>query len=108
MLEEKVFNMIFIDATFNGEHAKMISELEETHGVHGVTPEIDQEGKFRGISVRVDKNMDLCDVLDVIMKRGLRIRMINTKEPTLEDAFMAITRRRGEQPDGPRDFGRGA
>ncbi len=108
MLEEKVFNMTFIDATFNGEHTKMMNELEEMHGVHGVTPEIDPEENFHGISIRVDKNMDLCDVLDVIMKRGLRIRMINTKEPTLEEAFMAITRRRGEQPGEPRDFGRGA
>lgn len=91
MFDEKVFEVTFIDAAYNDEHEKIVDELEKMPGVHGVTPEVDPEGNFIGISIRVSKSMDLSDILDVITKRGLKIRMINTEEPTLEDAFMTIT-----------------
>jgi ABC-2 type transport system ATP-binding protein len=97
MFDEKVFEVTFVDATFNDEHEKMINELEEIPGVHGATPEVDQEGNFKGISIRVNKNMDISDILNVIMKRRLKIKTVNTKEPSLEDAFMAITGRSEEQ-----------
>lgn len=99
MFDEKVFNITFIDAVFNNEQEKMVNELEAVLGVHGVTPEVDPERNFHGVSIRVNKNMDLSSILEVIMKTGLKIRMIDTKEPTLEDAFMAITGRHTEQPD---------
>jgi hypothetical protein len=35
--------------------------------------------------------MDLSDVMEVLLENDLSIRAINTKEPTLEDAFIAIT-----------------
>jgi ABC-2 type transport system ATP-binding protein len=101
MFDEKVFVITFIDAVFNDEHVKMVNELEEMDGVHGATPEVDPERNFHEISIRVDKNMDLGSILEVIMKSGLKIRMINTKEPTLEDAFMAIT---GEHTEYPGEF----
>lgn len=91
MFDEKVFKVAFIDAIYNDDHEKMVDELEEMPGVHGATPEIDPERNFVGISIRVNKSMDLSNILDVITKRGLKIRTINTEEPTLEDAFMAIT-----------------
>jgi len=99
MFDEKVFVITFIDAVFNDEHLKMVNDLEQVQGVHGVTPEIDSERSLHEISIRVDKNMDLASILEVVMKSGLRIKTINTKEPTLEDAFMAITRQHTE-PQG--------
>ena len=98
--DEKIFNIIFIDAIFNDEQVKMVNELEEMPGVHGATPDFDLERNFHGISIRVNKNTNLSGILEVIMKSGLKIRMMNTKEPTLEDAFMAITGRQQEQPSG--------
>jgi len=91
MFDEKVFEVTFIDAIYGDEHERMVDELEKMPGVHGVTPDVDPERNFIGISIRVNKSMDLSDILDVITKTGLKIRMINTEEPTLEDAFMAIT-----------------
>jgi ABC-2 type transport system ATP-binding protein len=96
MFDEKVFNITFNDAAFNDEMEKMVNELEEMSGVHGATPEVSL-GALLGISIRVNKNMDLSDILEIVMKNGLRIRGINTKEPTLEDAFMAITGKQDEQ-----------
>lgn len=96
MLDEKVFNITFIDTVFNDEQEKMLNLLEGIPGVHGATPEVDPESNFQGLSIRVDKDLALSGILEVIMKNGLKIGIINTKEPSLEDAFMAITRRRPE------------
>jgi ABC-2 type transport system ATP-binding protein len=100
MFDEKVFNIIFVDAVFNEEQKKILSELEKMYGVDNVTPEFDSERNFHGMSIRVNKNMDLSNILEVIMKNGLKIRAINTEEPTLEDAFMAITGRQTEEFGG--------
>ena len=97
MLDEKVFNIAFIDAIFSDESLKMVNLLENLTGIHGVTPEVDAEQNLQGLSIRANKDMDITGILELIIERGLKIRMINTKEPTLEDAFIAITRRQPEQ-----------
>ena len=98
MFDERNINIVFHDAWFGEDQEKMLDELEEVPGVHGATPEIHPDRSFRGISVRVDKYMDLSTILVVIMKRGLKMRTIDTQEPTLEDAFLAIT---GQNPEEP-------
>jgi divalent metal cation (Fe/Co/Zn/Cd) transporter len=104
MFDKKVFNIAFIDAVFDDEREKMVNELEKIPGVHDATPDLDPERNFHGISIRVNKNMDLSDILEVIRKSGLKIRDINTKEPTLEEAFMAITGQQQDQPPEPRSY----
>jgi len=104
MADEKVFNITFIDAVFNDQQGQMLNELERMPGVYGVTPEFDVDRNFIRMSIRADKDMALSRILEVIMKNGLKVGVINTQEPTLEDAFRAITReRRYEQS---RDSGR--
>jgi ABC-2 type transport system ATP-binding protein len=98
MVDENVFNITFIGAFFTEEQVKMVNELEKMIGVHGVTPEVAPERNLHGLSIRVDKNTDISGILDVIMKSGLKILRINTNEPSLEDAFIAITGRGQEQP----------
>ena len=93
MLEEKVFSITFIDATFDEERVRVVNQLEKIVGIHGVTPEVDAERNFHGLSIRADNDLDISGILKVIIESGLKIRMINCKEPTLEDAFMAITGR---------------
>jgi ABC-2 type transport system ATP-binding protein len=94
ILDEKILIFTFSDAVFNAEQSKkMLNELEGIIGVLGVTPDVDGVSNFRGISIRVDKGLDISSILEVIMKNGLRIGSINTTEPSLEDAFIAITRR---------------
>jgi len=98
MFDERPFNITFYDAWYSEEQERIVDEIEEMHGVYGATPDIDHDKRFRGISIRVDKNMDLSSVLEVILKSGLKIKTVNTQEPTLEDAFIAIT---GQRPGGP-------
>jgi hypothetical protein len=50
--------------------------------------------------MRVEKEMDLTDVLKLLSGSGFRIRSVNTEEPTLEDAFNLITGQ--EERRGPR------
>ncbi|MBI2850390.1 MAG: ABC transporter ATP-binding protein [Chloroflexi bacterium] len=95
--DEKVFSIAFADGRFDEERGRqMLNALEAIQGVHGATPDVDTARNLRGLSLRVDKDTDLSDILSVIMKNDLKISSINTTEPSLEEAFMAITRRRGE------------
>ena len=96
MFDERNINIVFHDAWFGEDQEEMLDELEAVSGVYGVTPEIYPGGSFLGISIRVDKNMNLSAILEIIMKRGLEIRTIDTQEPTLEDAFKVIT---GQYPE---------
>jgi len=106
MFEEQIINIAFQDARFDNEKDKMLDSLQEMSGFYGVTPEIDPDGSFRGISIRVDKNINLSSILEVVIRSGLRIWKINTVEPTLEDAFIAITGQRPGEPPGVRGFRR--
>jgi len=95
--DERILGITFHEVIFNEGHKKMLDELEKLYGIHSATPEINSDGIFEGITIRLDKDMDLSSILEVIMKSGLKIKMINTQEPTLEDAFMEITGRHPER-----------
>lgn len=94
--DERILGITFHDVIFNEEHKKMLDELEKTYGVHSATPDINSEGIFEGITIRLEKDADFSGMLEVIIKSGLKIKMINTQEPTLEDAFIEITGRHPE------------
>jgi ABC-2 type transport system ATP-binding protein len=97
IVDEQVFTIKFIDAVFNNDQINIVNKLEAIQGVHGVTPELDHSGGFHGLSIHVDKDMDISGILDLIMKSGLKISLINTEEPTLEDAFIKIAGRKPMQ-----------
>ncbi|MDQ1281416.1 MAG: transporter [Thermoproteota archaeon] len=97
-VDEKVFNVMFLDMVFNDDMTKMVNQLSEIIGVRGAMPEVDSDGVFHGLTIHADKDLDISTILDIIIKRGLKIRIINSKEPTLEDAFMIITNRQQWHP----------
>jgi len=78
---------------------KLIGDLEAIQGVHSVSPEFNTGG-LQTLSMRVEKEMDLTDVLRLLSGSGFRIQSVNTEEPTLEDAFNMITGQ--EEHRGPR------
>ena len=104
IVDEKVFTIKFIDVIFNNDQRNLISKLEEVQGVHSITPELDHSGSFLGLSVHVDKDMDISGILDLIIKSGFKISLINAEEPTLEDAFMKITGRKPAQIGNVREY----
>ncbi len=94
IVEEKTLNVSFVDAVSDKEVPRtMLTSFEQISGVRGVTPDFDAEGRLRSLSLRVDKDVDLSVVLEIIAKNRLKIGSINTIEPSLEDAFIEITRR---------------
>ena len=98
--DEKVIHITFSDAEYESGHEQMVNEIERVAGVHGTTPEIDEHRDLVAISVRADKNLALSAILPIIEKNNLTIRDVHTEEPTLEEAFTAITRRRSKETRG--------
>ncbi len=103
MADEKTINITFIDSAFDEATEEMIGELEKITGVYGVTPDFDIDGNFTGIALRADKERHLSSILEVLNKHGMSISGINTLEPTLEDAFRTIIRRRREERSGEQE-----
>ncbi len=104
MFKESVLKITFTNALYNHEQEIMVGNLERLPGVHVATPEVSPDTNFCGITVRVDKNMDLSNILEVITKSKLKISTINTEEPTLEDAFIQITAHQDRQPSENDDY----
>ena len=100
MSDEKAINVTFVNAVFDEASEEMVGELEQISGVYGVTPDFDIDGNFTGIALRVDKERSLSVILEVLNKHGITIGNISTQEPTLEDAFRTIIRRRREERSG--------
>jgi len=77
----------------------LLNELRATPGVQSLKLENSSsldEHSLKGFSLRIPKDADLSKILEIISRSGLKIHSISTEEPTLEDAFRAIT---GKQPD---------
>ncbi len=98
MVDESQFNVALYSTEFTVKHELMLDQLHEIVGIKGVTPNIDPTDGLQGLSFRIDKNMDLSNILEVLVLYNLNIKGMNTREPTLEDAFIAIT---GNRPAIP-------
>ena len=97
-VDESQFNVALHNTEFTGKHERMLDQLQEVTGIKGVTPNIDPTERLLGISFRVEKNMNLSNILEVLLRNEVSIKGMNTIEPTLEDAFIAIT---GNRPAVP-------
>jgi ABC-2 type transport system ATP-binding protein len=89
--EDRFLRIVFADAVFGAEEERLIRDLEAAESVRSVSAEVNQGKRFYGLTMRVEKDMDLVGILRVLAESGLRIKAVNTEEPTLEDAFNAIT-----------------
>ena len=91
MIDENQFNISLHETAFTSKHEVMLDQIQEIPGIKGVTPSIDPTEGLQGLTFRVEKNMDLSNILEVLLRNDLSIKAMNTSEPTLEDAFIAIT-----------------
>jgi len=99
MVDENQFTIALHKTEFTGKHELMLDQLQAIPGIKGVTPNIDPAEGLLGLTFRVDKNMDLSNILEVLLGNDLKIKAMNTREPSLEDAFIAIT---GNRPASSR------
>jgi ABC-2 type transport system ATP-binding protein len=95
--EDRFLRIVFTDALFGAEEERLVRDLEATESVHSVSAEVNQGKRFYSLTMRVEKDMDLAGILRMLAESGLRIKAVNTEEPTLEDAFNAITGQDGRR-----------
>jgi ABC-2 type transport system ATP-binding protein len=93
--DEKVFALTFVDIVLLTEQSQLLQEIERLPGVRKVVPELDTPGYFSRLSIHVEREMALSTILDLMNMNKLKIAAVNTREPTLEEVFTTMTRRRG-------------
>jgi len=90
---EIIYSITFLNPKFSKEHKKMLKELDEMVGVNNVVPRVATEGTLQKLIIHMDKNLNLSSVLKVLMAYGLEVKSVDATEPSLEEAFIAITGR---------------
>jgi ABC-2 type transport system ATP-binding protein len=90
-ITDRFLKIVFAD-TFSGtKDVKLIRDLEGTEGIRSVSTKVTKEKSSQILEIRVKKDMDLTEILRTVTESGHRINTVNLEEPTLEDAFKAIT-----------------
>ena len=105
VIEDRFFQIVFADALFGEKEAKLVRDLNATDGVHSVSADVNQGKKFSGLALRVEKDMDLSGILRLLVKSDLKIKAVNTEDPTLEDAFNAIINQNGRHTNEGKEGG---
>jgi ABC-2 type transport system ATP-binding protein len=89
---EDNFVKVALTATLLGpRQEKLIRNLKAIQDIRDISYEIDQAERLHGLTMRVAEGMDLTSILRLLADSGLKIQSVNTEEPTLEDAFNAMT-----------------
>ncbi len=91
VIEDSFFKVAFAGASLEAKEENLIRNLEAIEGIHGVFAEVDKAKRLHGLKIRAEKDMDLAGILALLAESGLRIKAVVTEEPTLEEAFKAIT-----------------
>jgi ABC-2 type transport system ATP-binding protein len=84
-------------ASLNGGTNLSVSErLSAVEGVRNA--EIVQDGRVQGFDLKVEatKDMDYTALFNLVDSMGFRIASIETSQPSLEDAFLKLTREAGD------------
>ncbi len=97
MSDEKIINITLVNAEYDEKQEIIFNNLEKVPGVYGITPELDIDKNLARISIRVQKDLLLSTILEILSGYDLQIGGITTQEPTFEDAFTSITRRRRKE-----------
>ena len=95
VIEDRFLRVTFSNALFGAKEERLVIDLEAAEGVHSVFAEVNQEKRFHGLTMKVEKDMNLTGILRTLANSGLKIQVVNCEEPTLEDAFNAIIGQNG-------------
>lgn len=77
---------------------KMKEFMNEAFGLCGVKDlRLQADNASVRISIRVDKDFIFSEILDIMVKYGLKIKDVESYEPILEEVFIALIRG-GKQP----------
>jgi ABC-2 type transport system ATP-binding protein len=96
--ETRTLRVSFPCIAYSEDKRSLASRLEKAAGVKSVGPALDRDGALTDLSVVVEKGADLSGILKLISEAGLVLKSVNPEEPSLEDAFIAITGNHGKKP----------
>ncbi len=99
LTDDKVFEISFVAPLPNAEILPVVERLKEIAGVHDARTEPGPNGNVAELMLRVNRNVLLSSVLPVLSETDVQIATINTREPTLEEVFTSMTRRRPGRGD---------
>lgn len=89
---ETIYSINLQISKFSKTHEKMLEELRGMTGVRNLIPLVSTEGTLEKLTLHLDKNYAVSEVLKALLAHGMGIRSIETREPALEEAFIALTR----------------
>ena len=92
MFDQRILKISFISSGRDERREKILNSLKAITGVNNITLDIGQDGNFQTITIQGSEDMDISAILAVLVNSGLKIGVINTEEPTLENVFMHLTR----------------
>lgn len=88
---EKTYVFIFDETVENSESLKsFLNKVEGIRGVEHMKPDL---GRPVRVSIRVDENFQVSDMLSLIVEYGFRVKDLGCYEPSLEEAFIALVGR---------------
>ena len=96
-IEDRFLRITFANALFGAKEERLVKDLEAAEGIHSVLAEVNQEKRLHSLTIRVEKDTDLSNILGTLAKSSLKIQAVNCEEPTLEDAFNAIIGQNGKR-----------
>jgi hypothetical protein len=77
-------------ANFSGRSEELSAGLSKIEGVTSVDISDTLGGKL--ISLHGSKDMGYLEIFSVVSARGLKVTAVETSSPTLEEAFLRLTR----------------
>jgi len=97
MFNKRTLKITFLPGTILSEPEAVFQRLKNIAGVENVIPDLGPGHNFRGVIIHGAKNMDVSGILAALTVHDLKIDRINTEDPTMEDVFMHLTRRRNPE-----------
>ncbi len=100
--EKRTLKIASSGITYGEAQRSLLSTLSEIPGVNSVTPSLDKDGALTGLSIHFEKGANLTQILHALSSGGIEINAVETAEPSLQDAFMAMTSHKKSNPSRDR------
>ncbi|MBN1682666.1 ABC transporter ATP-binding protein [Candidatus Bathyarchaeota archaeon] len=92
VIEEREIKIDILPIFPDKKYDLLVKQLNEFSYVTDIQPETNQNGRIFRINIRLKKEQEITEILKVISENELKIKSVNTQEPTLEEAFIQMTR----------------
>lgn len=96
--EKQMLKVVSSSVPYGEAQRRLLSKISQVQGVISIDPSLGKDGAMTGISISFEKGTNLALILQVLSSGGLEISSVDTVEPSLQDAFIAMTDHRKQSP----------